>query len=106
MHACPRKLRRNWPPLHYIGYSRRDVTSLHITTQMRVILQHTRVNDTKKLDRPCLSFEDTSILDLKYFIHAEKFIYSFQIRQKISLFYKQNNLFNFFRHITFAINKK
>lgn len=70
-HACPRKLRRNWPPLRYIGYSRRDVTSLHITTQMRVILQHTRVNDTKKLDRPCLSFEDTSILDLKYFIHLQ-----------------------------------
>lgn len=59
-YACSRKLRRNWPPLRYIGYSQRDVTSLRITTQMHVT--HARVNDTKKSDRPlCYSF--TSIPD-------------------------------------------
>lgn len=46
--ACPRKLRRNWPPLRYIGYSRRDVTSLRVTTQMHITCYSIRVSTTQR----------------------------------------------------------
>ena len=90
----PRKLRRNWPPLRYIGYSRRDVTSLRITTQMRVTCYSTRVSTTQRnpID-PSVTLSFTSIsnsIARNIFIHAaSKLMCSFQIRRTTLLYILQ-----------------